>query len=60
MIKYNKKDALIFNTVQMYLKNKIKYLEHLLSFSKKNSFVPGVKVVRGAYIWKKKDRDQKD
>ena len=29
MIKYNKKEALIYNTVQMYLKNKIKYLEHL-------------------------------
>ena len=36
MIKYNKEDSLIYNTVQMYLKNKIKYLEHLLICSKKN------------------------
>ncbi len=59
MIKYNKKDALIFNTVQMYLKNKIKYLEYLLSFSKKNSFVPGVKVVRGAYMEKERSRSKR-
>lgn len=36
MIKYNKEHSLIYNTVQMYLKNKIKYLEHLLICSKKN------------------------
>ncbi len=59
MIKYNKKNALIFNTVQMYLKNKIKYLDHLLSFSKKNSFVPGVKVVRGAYMEKERSRSKR-
>ena len=50
MIKYNKKNALIYNTAQMYLKNKIKYLEHLLKLSIKKSFVPGVKIVRGAYM----------
>ena len=59
MIKYNKEDALIYNTVQMYLKNKIKYLEHLLSSSKKKSFVPGVKIVRGAYMEKERSRAKK-
>ena len=48
MIKYNKEEALIYNTVQMYLKNKINYLEYLLTLSKKKSFIPGVKIVRGA------------
>ena len=56
MIKYNKEEALIYNTAQMYLKNKIKYLEHLLRLSKKKSFVPGVKIVRGAYMEKERSR----
>ena len=59
MIKYNKKEALIYNTVQMYLKNKIKYLEHLLNYSKSKEFVPGVKVVRGAYMEKERKRAKK-
>ena len=54
MIKYNKGDALIYNTVQMYLKNKIKYLEDLLISSKKKSFIAGVKIVRGAYMEKER------
>ena len=40
----------------MYLKNKIKYLEHLLRLSKNKSFVPGVKIVRGAYMEKERSR----
>ena len=56
MIKYNKEDALIYNTVQMYLKYKIKYLEHLLSCSKKKLFIPGIKIVRGAYMEKERSR----
>tara|TARA_B100000575_G_scaffold31955_1_gene21523 strand:- start:9495 stop:10670 length:1176 start_codon:yes stop_codon:yes gene_type:complete len=59
MIKYNKNEALIYNTVQMYLKNKIKYLEHLFNYSKKKLFVPGVKVVRGAYMEKERMRAKK-
>ena len=56
MIKYNNEEALIYNTAQMYLKNKIKYLDHLLRLSKKKSFVPGVKIVRGAYMEKERLR----
>ena len=59
MIKYNKDEALIYNTAQMYLKNKIKYLDHLLRLSKKKSFVPGVKIVRGAYMEKERLRAKK-
>ena len=59
MIKYNKEEALIYNTAQMYLKNKIKYLDHLLRLSKKKSFVPGVKIVRGAYMEKERLRAKK-
>jgi len=59
MIKYNKEEALIYNTAQMYLKNKIKYLDHLLRLSNKKSFVPGVKIVRGAYMEKERLRAKK-
>ena len=59
MIEYNKDEALIYNTAQMYLKNKIKYLDHLLRLSKKKSFVPGVKIVRGAYMEKERLRAKK-
>ena len=58
MIKYNR----AFINLQYcpnVLKNKIKYLEHLLICSKKKLFVPGVKIVRGAYMEKERSRAQK-
>lgn len=48
MIKYNKQKPLIYNTIQLYRKDRITYLNSLLDHARNNYFV-GVKLVRGAY-----------
>ena len=49
MIKYNKNKAYIFNTIQLYRVDRIKYLTDLIQIAKKKDFFIGVKLVRGAY-----------
>lgn len=49
MIKYNKNKAYIFNTIQLYRVDRIKYLNDLIEIAKKKDFFIGVKLVRGAY-----------
>eukprot|EP01088_Endostelium_zonatum_P009093 TRINITY_DN22290_c0_g1_i1.p1 TRINITY_DN22290_c0_g1~~TRINITY_DN22290_c0_g1_i1.p1 ORF type:complete len:522 (+),score=130.94 TRINITY_DN22290_c0_g1_i1:195-1568(+) len=48
--KWNKNQALIYNTFQMYLKENEKNLAHELEEAKKNGYILGVKLVRGAYM----------
>jgi len=48
MKKYNTKKALIYNTIQLYRKDRITYLNSLLERSE-NKFFIGLKLVRGAY-----------
>ena len=56
MIKYNKRKALIFNTLQMYRWDRMEYLQNLHSMSKRLGFHIGMKVVRGAYMEKEQKR----
>ena len=49
MRKYNKKTALVSNTLQMYRKDRLDYLVNLIATAKKENFKLGVKLVRGAY-----------
>ncbi len=53
MRQFNLKKALIFNTVQMYRKDRIKYLHDILA---SESVFLGFKVVRGAYMEKERAR----
>ena len=48
MAEYNKHKPLIYNTIQLYRKDRIAYLNSLLKRSKNNYFI-GIKLVRGAY-----------
>ncbi|KAF2107016.1 FAD-linked oxidoreductase-like protein [Lophiotrema nucula] len=51
MRQYNRDGkALIYNTIQSYLKNSRSKLEHELSLAEKEGWTLGVKLVRGAYI----------
>ena len=52
MQRFNKEEAIVFTTVQLYLKNRIHYLEELKEKASKNGFKIGVKIVRGAYMEK--------
>jgi len=49
MGKYNANQALIFNTLQLYRKDRIKHLEKLIEKAKLKKFFIGLKLVRGAY-----------
>lgn len=56
MRKFNTEKAVVFNTAQMYRWDRMIYLEELLSTAKKENFKIGIKVVRGAYMEKERDR----
>lgn len=55
MEKYNKKSVIVFNTLQMYLKDRLTYLENLISTAKQKEYIPGIKLVRGAYVEKERE-----
>jgi len=56
MEQYNKEEAIVFTTVQMYRKDRLSYLKKLVKKAEKNNFKLGIKLVRGAYIEKENDR----
>ncbi|KFY36085.1 hypothetical protein V494_05347 [Pseudogymnoascus sp. VKM F-4513 (FW-928)] len=50
MRRYNKKSAVVYSTYQAYLKNCPAVLANHLAIARKEGFVAGIKLVRGAYI----------
>ena len=50
MMKYNKHEAIIYNTAQMYRHDRLNYLNRLKNIAEKEKFFLGIKLVRGAYI----------
>ncbi len=56
MEKYNKSKAVIYTTVQMYRHDRLDYLKVLLEDSKSKNYFLGVKLVRGAYMEKERER----
>lgn len=56
MQKYNKDKVIIYNTLQLYRHDRLDYLQRLHQMAKKDGFKIGVKVVRGAYMEKEKER----
>ncbi|MFY9242609.1 MAG: proline dehydrogenase family protein [Polaribacter sp.] len=53
---YNKNKAIVFNTLQMYRHDRMDYLKALHEKAKIKGFHIGMKVVRGAYMEKERDR----
>ena len=53
---YNKKKAIVFNTLQMYRWDRMDYLKKLHRKAQEEGFKIGVKVVRGAYFEKENER----
>ena len=53
---YNTKKAIVFNTLQMYRHDRMDYLKTLHEKAKIKGFYIGMKVVRGAYMEKERDR----
>ena len=56
MKKYNKREVYIYNTLQMYRTDRLNYLNDIISIAKKEKFLLGIKLVRGAYHQQEIDR----
>jgi len=56
MRRYNKDVTIVYNTLQLYRWNRLDYLKDLHQRAKENGFKIGMKIVRGAYMEKERDR----
>lgn len=56
MRRYNKDAPIVYNTLQLYRWDRLDYLKGLYERAKKGGFKIGVKIVRGAYMEKERDR----
>lgn len=56
MLKYNKEEVIIFNTLQCYRWDRMDYLAGLHEKAKQEGFKIGIKLVRGAYLEKENAR----
>ncbi len=56
MRKYNRERAIVFNTLQMYRHDRIDYLNQEITTARKENFHYGIKLVRGAYMEKERER----
>ena len=59
MRRYNKNQAIVYNTIQMYRKDRLEFLKNGVDQASKEGFKVGVKLVRGAYMDKERARAQK-
>ncbi|MGB3775020.1 MAG: proline dehydrogenase family protein, partial [Leeuwenhoekiella sp.] len=56
MAKYNKDRAIVFNTIQCYRWDRLDYVKVLHKDAQEKGYIPGVKIVRGAYMEKERKR----
>lgn len=56
MEKHNREQVMVFNTIQLYRKDRLAYLEKSLERAKSKGYRLGVKLVRGAYMEKERER----
>jgi len=55
---YNTKKTVVFNTLQMYRHDRFEYLKELYKRAQEKGFYIGMKVVRGAYMEKERERSE--
>lgn len=56
MLRYNKERAIIYNTLQLYRHDRLAYYADCIQHARENNYYLGVKLVRGAYMEKERDR----
>ena len=56
MEKYNRRSPIVFNTVQMYRTDRLQYLRDSRKQAKSDGYILAVKLVRGAYMEKERER----
>lgn len=59
MRKYNQKSAIVFNTYQMYRRDSLANLKNAFHEAAMHNYYLGVKMVRGAYMEKERERAEK-
>lgn len=59
MMQFNRDKAIVYNTLQMYRHDRLDFFKRELEIAKKDGYVYAVKLVRGAYMEKERDRAQK-
>ncbi len=56
MEKYNKGRAIVYNTIQMYRVDRLQFLRESRRRASKDGYILGIKIVRGAYMEKERER----
>ena len=56
MVTFNRKRAVVFTTLQMYRTDRVDYFKQLIENARRNGFLLGVKIVRGAYMEQERER----
>lgn len=55
-LKYNKEKAIVYNTAQLYRHDRLAFVKSEIEHAKANNYKYGVKLVRGAYMEKERNR----
>jgi proline dehydrogenase len=55
MLEFNKQKAIVYNTLQMYRRDRLDFLKELIDKARKDNIKVGVKFVRGAYMEKERE-----
>jgi len=53
---FNSSRAIVFQTLQMYRRDRLEYLRYIHDDSNKCGYIPGIKFVRGAYMEEERER----
>jgi len=56
MEKYNTKQAIVYNTIQLYRTDRLDFLKTSLKKAEEKNYYLGIKFVRGAYLEKERER----
>lgn len=56
MVLYNSEKAIVYNTYQLYRKDRLAYLKHSFKMAQEGNYFLGAKLVRGAYMEKERKR----
>jgi proline dehydrogenase len=56
MAEFNKEKAIVFNTIQLYRHDRLDFLKLSHRIAKQQQFILGIKLVRGAYMEKERNR----
>ncbi len=59
MLEFNKEKAIVYNTLQMYRRDRLDFLKNLYEKSVKDGVYIGIKFVRGAYMEKERELAKK-